>query len=589
MAHSFYNDDIVQTVKEHADIVEVVGDYVSLKRMGVNYKGLCPFHSEKTPSFTVNPARGSFHCFGCGEGGDVLAFIMRFHTMGFPEALKQLADRYDIALPEKPRSPKEQEQAKKREEIYKINEDAVKLYHDFLLTDPAAAPARRYLKDRGIDAAVIDEFQLGFAPESWDFLFNKFQHFPLKAVEQAGLIVPNNRGGYYDRFRNRVLFPIFSSVGKSLGFGGRSLGDQQPKYLNSPESPVYNKSKILFGLFQNKDAIRKQKKCLLVEGNFDLLALVARGIKHVGAPLGTALTRQHVKIIKGFAQEAIILFDGDQAGVKAALRAVPLFLSEQLSAKVVVLPEKHDPDTYISEFGREKFEKVIEAAVPLPEFVFERLLSVHGMTLAGKAAMVQELKPIIDAIGDNHLERTLFVSHFGQKLGLTDEQMLKGLPTAPPIKSIVREPEKKEVKARPAMPLTKIEAHLLRFLIINPEYVQKFIEAGLQYSIEGDSGRIIFKHLVTVSEAGGSKGPEYILELAVGPERSFISKCLIDFPEMSEAETEDEATEKILWLKENSLKSMMRQLTAQINQAQQENNNDLLMQLLAQKNKLRDG
>lgn len=584
MTQPFYNDDIVQTIKEGADIVEVVGDYVSLKKLGVNFKGLCPFHSEKTPSFTVNPARGSFHCFGCGEGGDVLAFIMRFHNLGFAEALKHLAERCNISLPEKPRSPKEEEQARNRKNIYHINEAAVRLYHDFLLTDPAAAPARRYLKKRGISDEIVAEFQLGFAPERWDFLLKKFHHFPVKEVEEAGLLVPKDKAGHYDRFRNRILFPIFSSSGKALGFGGRALGDQQPKYLNSPESPVYNKSRVLFGLFQNKEAIRQQKKCLVVEGNFDLIALAAQGIKHVGAPLGTAITRQQVKIIKGYAQEAIILFDGDQAGVKAALRAVPLFLSEQLDAKVVVLPEKHDPDTYINEFGRENFEKKLAAAVPLPEFVFDRLLSLHGTTLAGKSAIVQELKPIIEAIGDNHLQRTLFVSHFGQKLGLTDEQMLKGIPMAPGKKL-----EKKDSATKSSsINLSKIEEQLLRFLIINPEYVQKFMEAGIEYAIEGGSGRTILEHLVTATQAGNAVDPELILELTSGAERSFVSKCLIDVPDMSDDQRDEETAEKLLWLKENSIKSMMRQLTAQINQAQQDDDNDLLMKLLAQKNRLRE-
>jgi DNA primase len=288
--------------------------------------------------------------------------------------------------------------------------------------------------------------------------------------------------------------------------------------------------------------------------------------------------------MKGFAQEAVILFDGDQAGVKAALRAVPLFLSEQLTAKVVILPEKHDPDTYIAEFGREHFEKKITAAVPLPEFVFDRLLAVHGMTLAGKAAIVQELKPIMEAIGDDHLQRTLFVSHFGEKIGLTAEQMLKGLPTA----SITAPPGRKSVNVQGATKLTKIEEQLLGFLIINPEYVQEFIKAGLEYSIEGESGRTILQHLVAVSQDGGLSGPEQILELTSGPERSFVSKCLIDFPELSDEQREEEAAEKILWLRENSLKSKMRQLTAQINQAQKDNDNELLMKLLKQKNKMRE-
>ena len=591
-------DETTRQINETADIVEVVGEYVSLTRAGVNYKGLCPFHSEKTPSFTVNPSRNSFHCFGCNEGGDALAFIMRYHNLSFPDAVKQLAGRYHIHVPERELSPQDQKKAEKKKNIYRINEKAVDIYHEYLLHDSHAKGARLYLQSRGIPENVITEFRLGFAPESWDFLLKKLGQFSAQEVEEAGLIVPNDRGGHYDRFRNRVLCPIFSTAGKALGFGGRILDEQGssdsaaiihkgPKYLNSPESPVYNKSKVLFGLFQNKNAMRRSKQCLVVEGNFDLLSLVAKGITNVTAPLGTALTRNQVKAMKGYVSEVIILFDGDKAGLNAALRAVPIFLSEQLPAKVVVLPEKHDPDTFIKEVGVDGFRAYLKKAYPLPEFVFDRLLNKHGFSLAGKGAIVDDLRPIVAAIPDDQLQRSLFLSHFSQKLGLTPEQMLNGIPVSPPASVKKRTVERQETQGDYRKDLSRIEEQLLGFLVVYPEHLSQLSKAGLPYAIQSDSGKVILEKLMELA-LENDLAPESLIELVSGSERQFISKCLMDIEELSDSARKAEAEEKSRWLAENSRKWRMRELTKQINQAQQDNNEIRLMELLQEKNKIQE-
>ena len=583
----FFEDNTVQLVKDAADIVEVVGESVNLKKAGVNYKGLCPFHSEKTPSFTVNQGRRSFHCFGCGEGGDVIAFVMRFHNLTFVDALKQLAHRYNIALPEKVLSKREQELAGRKKIIYEINQRAAQVYRDFLLKDPAAAPARAYLAKREIPASVIDSFELGFAPGRWDFLLKELKKYSQKDLEEAGLIVASDRGGYYDRFRDRILFPICSHSGQYLGFGGRILGSRQPKYLNSPETPVFNKSRTLFGLWQNKEAVRNSKRCLIVEGNFDLLALVAHGIKDVVAPLGTALTRQHVRAIKGYAQEAILLFDGDQAGINAAMRAAPIFLSEKLPAKVVILPEEHDPDTFVTNFGHDVLEVEVKKALSLPEFVFGRLVEKHGLSLEGKGRIVDELKPTVEAIQDNHLQRTLFVSHFSQKLGLTPEQLLGNI-SAPARgkESVPLGPAAQEAGPHAELKLSKTEEQLLSFLIVYPEYLERFMESGLNEAVAHPSGQIILNRMIELSANEAPAGPEELLDATVGPERGFISKQLIMAPEFPEDEREAEAREKICWLEENRVKVKMKSLTAKINEAQRQNNESLLMELLKEKSKL---
>lgn len=576
---TIYDDSTVLAVKEVADIVEIVGESVTLKKTGVNYKGLCPFHSEKTPSFTVNQARRSFHCFGCGEGGDVLAFVMRFHSCGFVEALKMLADRYNIALPEKVLSQKEQEAASRKKILYEVNRQATELFHHYLLHDPQAAQARSYLETRGIPSEVVCTFQLGYAPDSWDFLLKSLS-FSSEELQEAGLIVPNNRGGYYDRFRHRLLCPIFSHTGQHLGFGGRTLGEQQPKYLNSPETPVYNKSSTLFGLLQAKEALRETRRGLIVEGNFDLLALVSHGMKEVVAPLGTALTREHVRALKGYVEEVVLLFDGDTAGMQAAMRSVPLFLSEKVPARVVTLPEGEDPDTFVTKYGREKLEAEIKKAGSLPEFVFGCLVDKHGLSLEGKGKIVAELQPIIEAIADRDLQRTLFVSHFSQKLGLTPEQMLPRTTQ----KDRLFFQEKPEPKREQAMlHLSKTEEQLLSFLIVYPEYIEAFLDAGLFDAVTHPSGQVIINHLRELA-AHPDYGPEHLLNLTVGPERSFVSRQLISVPEFPDHKRE--AEEKMRWLQENRLRGRMKSLTARINEAQRENNQELLMELLLEKSKL---
>ena len=581
---SLGNDEsAVQAVKEAADIIEVVGEVVTLKKAGVNYKGLCPFHGEKTPSFTVNPARRTFHCFGCGEGGDALSFVMRYQNIPFWEAVKQLAGRYHISLPERELSPRERESASKRKELCALNQRAAGIYHQLLLSDPGAAEARRYLEKRRIPAQVIESFQLGYAPESWDYLLKKMADVGPQALTEAGLAVPRESGkGFYDRFRQRVLFPIVSHSGQHLGFGGRSLGDQQPKYLNTPETPVFTKGRTLFGLFQNKEAIRKSRQALIVEGNFDLLSLVAGGVGNVVAPLGTALTQQHVRALKGYAQSAILLFDGDEAGIKAAMRAVPLFLSEKVEARVVILPQGHDPDTFINEFGAEGLTQRIGEAYSLPEFLVSQLKEKHGLGLEGKGRILEELKPIIKAIDDQDLQRSLFVSHFSQTLGLTPGQLNEGLGPSAAASGPAIAPK----SAPPPAPtnFSKTEEQLLCFLIIYPEYVERFLQAGLLDVLTHPGAITIARSLLeSIKEAPGS-GAERLLDFVQGAERVFVSQQLITAPCLPDADRE--AMEKIAWLEENRRKARMRELTARINEAQQHNDQGLLLSLLMEKKKI---
>ncbi|MFA6283847.1 MAG: DNA primase [Desulfurivibrionaceae bacterium] len=574
-------EDTVQLIKDVADIAEIIGEHVSLKRAGTNLKGLCPFHSEKTPSFTVNPERKTYHCFGCGEGGDVFSFMMNFHRLSFAEALKELARRYQIALPEKPLNPQEREKAQKREALQAANEKAAELFHQRLLSDPGAQKAREYLASRGIPEEITKEFRLGFAPDSWNFLVNALpkQNITTEAAKEAGLIVVRDNGGFYDRFRNRVMFPIVGLTGRVVAFGGRILDDGQPKYMNSPESPVFDKSRTLFGLYQNREYIRQAKNCLVVEGNFDLLSLVVHGVRNVVAPLGTALTQAHVRSLEGYTDEVILLFDGDQAGLKAAMRSVPLFLSEQVTAKVAVLPENHDPDTFVREFGRDGLHKHLKTAMPLPEFVFDKLVAQHGSSVAGKAKIVAELQELIKAIGDQHLQRTLFVAHFAKKLDLAPQQLLEGVIPAQPESTQTAKSASAQGKSEAQLPMK--QRQLLEFLVVYPEYLPAFLDAGLEDIIVNPFGLAVLHLLKRQPNLSG--GPEQILEFATGPERTFISRLLISTPLHSEEMREQMAQEMLRWLTSSSLKAKQGRLTRQSSEARQVQNAQLEMELAAQK------
>jgi len=337
--------EIIDQVRQAANIVEIASQYTTLKARGRKHVGLCPFHSEKTPSFTVDSEKNLFHCFGCGVVGDVFSLVMEKENFTFPEALKFLADKYHIALPEQRRiSP---QALKLEEQIFKINETVLAFFKKNLLNTQEWKKALEYLKKRGIPDAVIQEFKLGYALNTWDSLtaFFETKGVAPSLLEKAGLVLPGKKAGeYYDRFRGRVIFPIFGLTGKIAGFGGRALFDQEPKYLNSPETPVYAKGQMLYGLNFSKDAIRTAGEAILVEGYTDFLSLYRSGFKNCVASLGTALTPRQVGLVQRFAPRIVVNYDGDAAGRTAALRAVPICFEKGVETRVLVLPDNLDPD-----------------------------------------------------------------------------------------------------------------------------------------------------------------------------------------------------------------------------------------------------
>jgi DNA primase len=598
MTSALDNSDAVQRVKDAAQIVDVIGECVALKRAGANMKGLCPFHAEKTPSFMVNPERQTFHCFGCGEGGDVLSFVTKYYNLTFPEALKELATRYQITLPEKRFTAADQNKAEKRQKLFEINERAARMYHEFLTNHSEAAQARSYLAGRDISEKMIIQFNLGYAPPGWDYLSNKVANsaIPLIDAQEAGLLAKKEKGGFYDRFRDRILFPIFELTGRVVGFGGRILGEGEPKYLNTPETLIFDKSRMLFGLYQHRDTIRRLRQAVVVEGNFDLLSLAAHGMENVVAPLGTALTQTQVRILKGYADEIILLFDGDEAGVKAAMRSLPLFLAEQADAKVALLPAVHDPDSYIRAHGKEGLEKKLTNALPLLEFAFEQLQEKYGQSMTGKGKILEELAPLIEASASSPLQQSVLISQFSEKLGLSPEQVLKGFRTAArarrghrPIggRTVPKTGEVEKIQVQ----LPRKQAQLLEFLIFYPQYLKRFVEAGIEEVMEGEFAGNILVALQKNGEKNEAAGPEQLMEsLEPGPERSYVSKLLISSPFLQQDEAdemgEEMAEEMLVWLVRYRFKKEIEQLSRDIRAAQQAQDNERLEELIIRKAEL---
>jgi DNA primase len=417
-------DHALEEVRNRADIVQIVSRYVTLKKSGPRHWGLCPFHSEKTASFHVHEDKQIFYCFGCQASGDVFAFRMRHDGLDFPDAARALARELGIPLPTSASAP-----SGHVAQLYQAN-DAALGYFRQSLRSPEGAQARLYLQARGVSDDLVDRFQIGYAPSSWEGLQRHLARKPqeFKLAEQAGLLVRRQTGdGYYDRFRGRIVFPIAEPSGHVVGFGGRALGeDETPKYLNSPESPIYRKGRVLFGLPLAIDAIRRKGRAVLVEGYFDLVALHRAGVEEGVAPCGTALTVEHAQRLRRYAKEVVLLFDGDEAGQHAAERALPILLAAGLRVRAGFLPTGEDPDTLIQRSGAAALRACLDVAEPLLDHLIERRLRGlpdHAWAVADAAHAVA---PLLRAVRDP-IEYETYVREIAKRLNVPPAALAKVL------------------------------------------------------------------------------------------------------------------------------------------------------------------
>ncbi len=407
----------IDDLKNRADIVRIIGDFVQLKKKGQNHMACCPFHDEKTPSFSVNASKGFYKCFGCGKGGNVFTFLMEIEGVTFPDAVRTVAEKTGIPLPE-PVDDKDYAATKKKKEkrdreklrVIELNKIALAFWEEHLYdANPQSTAARKYLEGRELDEKTLEKYRIGFAPDTWDTLLNllKEKGFEEKDIRESGLVTVNEeKDSVYDRFRGRIIFPVLDINGDPVAFGARILGKGEPKYLNSPETAAYVKGEHLYGLFQNKEEIRRLKYAILVEGYMDLIALSQFGVQNCVASLGTALTGNQAKLLGRFARKVAVNYDGDDAGVKAARRAIETLLAQDFEIKVLVLPENKDPDDFIRAEGFEAYkDQHRNHALPYLQFVLESIVRERNISLPKqKAAAIEDAIPVLVAVR-NTIER----------------------------------------------------------------------------------------------------------------------------------------------------------------------------------------
>lgn len=476
--------ETIERIRERVDIVDVIGEFVQLRRAGTNFKGLCPFHQEKTPSFNVNPARQVFHCFGCHEGGDIFSFLMKYEGRTFGDAVQLLGQRAGIEVVEQKLDKGElearQQRQAEREKLLTMMDRVTAFYRDQLLGNAGRA-ARDYLASRGIDRSVADRFSLGYAPPGWDALATRLGGLGISSAEaeRLGLVAPRRSGsGTYDRLRDRLVFPIHDAVGRTIAFSARVLPgapDDAPKYVNSPETPLYSKTRTLYGLHLARPAMRRDRRAIVVEGNVDVISLHAHGFDSTVAPMGTALTAEQVTLVRRFAgndASMVLVFDGDEAGQKAMERAHPAVAGGGLGARVALLPPDEDPDTFVRGRGPAAFASLVDGAVGLVEHLIDAAARASGEGERDRAVGIRSLEPVLSNVRDA-LERQLYVKRIARAFKVPEELVSRTLRGTRPDEESDRAPVRSGRRKR-------AEVVFVGALIDQPELVKEVQIGGVK-------------------------------------------------------------------------------------------------------------
>lgn len=520
-----------EKVKQQADIVRVVGEYVRLKKSGQNFSGLCPFHAEKSPSFNVHPVKQIYHCFGCGVGGDVFKFVMEMDKVPFPEAIRIVAEKCGIAVPaQKDRSPEERKENQVRTLLVEIHREAQTFFVRQLEGTPEGKAARAYLEDRGLDAEAVQKFGIGFAPSGGDTLL---RHLRTKYKEpllvESGLISRDQQNGrFFDRFRRRITFPIANESSKIVAFGCRAIGDDMPKYLNSPESPIYSKSNILYHMDRAKDALRRQDFAILVEGYMDAIAVARAGISNVVASCGTSLAEAQIKLLGRFTKRVIINFDPDAAGQAAAERSVTLLLEHDFEVRVLALPnignKKADPDLFLRERGKEEYIKLVRSAPPYVDYLIARARQMDLSTGEGKIRALNFLMPYVQKIPNNIL-RSEWATRISQQLRI-DEPVLRAALTKAAKERLSSVKASPELVSRAAKPM---ERRLIRMLAEADSFRRELAEAleggALHHGLETEK---IFAALILANTTGETIEPNEVASVLEDRDRRLLFEILFE-------------------------------------------------------------
>lgn len=563
--------DVVEQIRQAASLLEIASQYTTLHKRGSKYVGLCPFHTERDPSFTLDPDKQLYHCFGCGVGGDVFALVMDKEGMSFPEAVKHLAERYRIPLPQ--RSAAAARAQKTEEKLYKVNEDALAFFRRNLCATEEGKKALAYLRDRGLSEETQEKLRLGYAPESWTALADHFQNrgVPPELPEKAGLLVPGRKKpGFYDRFRGRVMFPIFDLTGKVVAFGGRTIAGGEPKYLNSPETPVYSKGRVLYGLNITKDAVRAREMLVLVEGYTDFSGLFQAGVANCAASLGTSLTAAQVSLARRFASRMTVSYDGDAAGRAAAARAVALCFEQGVDVSVAVLPAGLDPDAFIRRRGDGAYLDLLAGSPSGLRFLFD--LATRGRPPATPEAKASALRGILAEV-EKIPDPIVKSEHVKQLSGLfgVEESF---------VRSVVKPEEGARTAVGEAPALLYAEKRLLQILFHHPELVAGIMEEAR----EGDFASVVSREVFSaVSDLHRASSPVTLQALGSRLDKTLMKDLSRILIEPSEAATPEEALDCLIALRKYFYENQCRAIQHEINRCQKDGDDERIARLQQRK------
>ena len=572
------SESTLREIRDRADIVEVVSETVRLSRSGASFRGLCPFHREKTPSFFVHPAKQIFHCFGCGEGGSVFHFLMKIRSLSFGEAVEDLAERYGVSI----RYEKGPAPERPQEDLYRILQAASETYRELLRSSPAGVGAREFLRRRGITPEAEQEFFLGYGGGGKDLLGALAREGvdPARA-EAAGLLVSREGGGYRERFRGRVIFPIADARGRICGFGARAIDDTVPKYLNSPESQVYHKSSVLYGLHQALPSIRRERKVLVVEGYMDLIGMWQKGVKNVVATCGTSLTESHARALKRMSEAVILLFDGDVAGKRSAVRAGGPLYATGVSPLVLFPPKGMDPDDWAKETSLEELSDRIARAIPLMEYIERAAARKYDLSqISGKLSYLQLMGKYLPWITDVAEER-MYIQRVAKATGLPEETVtsrLRGKRAAAPTDTPGIPP--RASSSRPEEDL------LLGLLSRDPSLIQDIRRDGVEGLLEGEAAREAVERMGRLAAADDRPDLLSVLNEAVGEEvRQRLSEQILR-ADMPAGEARRIYPEVVLGLRIRKARHELARLRAEIDSSPEKTAEALFARMVDVRNEL---
>lgn len=557
--------DIIEKIKEKANIVELVSSYTKLKKSGRRYVGLCPFHAEKTPSFTVDPERGLYHCFGCGTGGDIFTLIMEKENLDFPAALEFLAKKYNIVIPKRTSPAKRIE-----EDIFEINQSA-HLFFQNCLKGRDGERARKYIEERGINSNWIEILGLGYSPNQWDSLvkYLRDKGYNENIISLSGLGIKTERG-LIDRFRGRIMFPIKNISGRIIGFGGRTIFDENPKYLNSPETPIYKKRLQLFGLDLAKEAIKEKGFAILVEGYMDQISLLINGFKNTVASLGTSLTEEQVSLLKKFTDLIYIFYDPDSAGFASTIRAIPIILSQDISLKIVSIPEGLDPDSFVRKEGKIGLDEALSKAYSPVEFLIKNYKIHEKISPEEKSRGIRNIIRVINGIREPILKRT-YVKELSAFSGIEEELIIRMLR------------EKETPKTSTTESITPAEKNLIYALIKGKELSKEIALTLGSLDLSELMQKELIEGLVEIIKEKGEITPSDIKERFSREKERIIYRILLD--EVEEI-TLEEAKESLKAIKKLILEKKHKKLQEEIIKEEKAGNKERLKELLLLKQKM---